>query len=317
MTTTEVVPDGDKVDMQREEVHALEAIFDGALELRSSRGSEDCDLEFPIIYRINMNQMDVDTNGSDGGSCSDGTKNWPIRPLIVEIRYPKNYPSDDDDDDPATTVPSFELLHENTVLEFPSCVSEKLLRVLCETAENERGMPCVLSCLYAARDFLEGDREWQDDSGGKSDPSIRPKTTIESRSGAITNNDTNYVCISTHHLFDHKPDNLLKTGHKFNLSGFYKFGTPGIAIAWGDEESIEEFLDTLKRAMPQKKFQLVFRRQWEAQNQIPEGWKSVNSPALKEELANVGADEEDYFTVLGLEKSHSKQGSSKRKGKNK
>mmetsp|Transcript_9488 Transcript_9488/g.23285 ORF Transcript_9488/g.23285 Transcript_9488/m.23285 type:complete len:313 (+) Transcript_9488:82-1020(+) len=308
-TTTKVIPVGEKQDMQREEVHALEAIFDGAVDLRSFRGEGDCDFEFPIVYRINLNQI--------GGSCSDGTKNWPNRPLVVEIKYPKNYPSDDENEEPTTTVPSFELLHENTVLEFPSSASEKLVTVLCETAVNERGMPCVLSCLYAARDFLDGDREWQDNSGSKGDPQNEPKAANDSRGGIVAKNDTIYACISTHHLFDHKPDNLLKNGHKFNLSGFYKFGTPGIAIVWGDEDSIEEFLDTLKRAMPQKKIHLIFSRKWEAEDQIPKGWKGVNPPTLKEELVKVGVSEEDYYTALGVEKSKNKHATSKNKGKNK
>jgi hypothetical protein len=321
MTTGEVIPDDETADMQREEVHALEAIFDGVLELRSSRRDGDEGFEFPIVYRIKLNDMDVDVDSTDAGSCSDCTTNWPKRPLAVEIRYPKNYPSDDDDDDPAETVPSFELLHENTVIEFPSSASEKLLTILRETARNERGMPSVLSCLYAARDFLDGDREWQDDSKSKSviDLSINERSpTIDT--AKCSQNDTKYACISTHHLFDHKPDNLLKTGHKCNLSGFYKFGTPGIGIAWGDTESIKNFVDTLKRAMPQKKFEILFLRSWdgnEEEDQIPLGWTSVDPPALKEELAKIGVPEEDYYTALGVEHSNDKHCKSKGKGKHK
>jgi hypothetical protein len=311
------IPDEETTEMQREEVHALEAIFEGDLELLSSRDG-DHEFEFPIVYRIRLNDMDVDAGGTDAESCSDGTTNWPNRPLAVEIRYPKNYPSDEDGDI-ATTVPSFELVHDNTVLEFPSRVAGKLLAVLNETAQNERGMPSVLSCLYAARDFLDGDREWLDESGGgtlaRNDTKASSALDSTSGSSAVPKVDTKYACISTHHLLDHKPDNLLKTGHKCHLSGFYKFGTPGVAVAWGDAEGIEDFLDTLKRAMPQKKFELVFLRLWDGT--IPVGWTGVDPPTLRKELETIGSPEEDYYTVLGLEKSQEKSGRSKGKGKGK
>jgi len=328
MATEEAIPDEELADMQREEIHALEAIFDVALELRSSRREDDFD--FPIVYRIKLNEIDI------GMDTTDGTTNWPKRPLVVELRYPKKYPSDNnnnidgEDDDRSDTVPSFELLHENTVLEFPSRASDKLLAVLRDTARNERGMPCVLSCIFAAREFLDGDREWQDDAGNQTARGNSPDGQAPAANGsvsgtaaatnAIPKNTTHYACISTHHLFDHKPDNLLKTGHKCRLSGFYKFGTPGIAIAWGDTEGIEDFLDALKRAMPQKKFELVFLRSWDEpqpEYQIPEGWKSVDPAALREGLAGIGAPEEDYYTALGIEKSTTKDCKSKGKGTNK
>ena len=146
---------------------------------------------------------------------------------------------------------------------------------------------------------------------------IQPGSGINSVSGLcsdnsapiVSKNDTKYACISTHHLFDHKPDNLLKTGRKHHLSGFYKFGTPGKAIVWGDNEDIEDFLDALKRAMPQKKFELVFLPSWgenEQENQIPVGWTSVDPPSFREELSKINAPEEDYYAALGLEKGNVK-----------
>lgn len=298
MSTTKVIPDDDIADMQREEVHALEAIFEGALELQSGR-QEDGDLDFPIVYHIGLNNIDVDSN--DAEKYTDGSKNWPKQPLVVEVRYPRYYPSDEDDKDLSTSIPSFRLLHENTVLDFPSLVSENLLSVLRQTAEDERGMPSVLSCLYAAREFLDRDREWQHDNAIASFDQKCKITPPEETSPSFPN-VMHYVCISTHHLLDHKPDNLLKTGHKYNMSGFYKYGTPGIAVGWGEIEDVEEFIDTLKRAMPQKKFESVFSRIWDSEKHhlIPTGWDCVDPPTLKEKLAKCGAPKEDYFLVLGL-----------------
>jgi len=329
MSTGAFIPDDKTADMQREEVQALEAIFDGLLELRSSRRDGDKDFEFPIVYRIKLNEMDMCS--ADIANCSDGTTNWPKQPLTVEISYQRNYPSDKDEEDPATNVPSFELFHENNVVEFPSFASNKLLAIFRDTAQNEKGMPCVLSCLYAAREFLDSDREWLDDNKDATQKySVDPSLGVanDNRIANIQKIDTKYACISTHHLLNHKPDNLLKTGHKYKLSGFYKFGTPGVAIAWGETDGIEDFFDSLKRAMPQKKFELVFIRSWDMDNHdgIPKGWNSVDPSSLKTELAKLSVPEEDYYTSLGLEKRDQKKTSSninitkakgKRKGKSK
>ena len=324
MATEAFVPDADTGDLQREEVQALEAIFEDAFELRSIRKQDDEDgmdtFDFPIVYCIKLNDMDTADDDGSGNSGYDGTKNWPTRPLTVEVRYPKNYLSDEDGDDENTargataTDPTFRLLHENSVLEFPSSVSEGLLAVLAETAESERGMPCVLSCLYAARDYLDRDREWDDRSnqparneGNDLDGAFAQNCSIDAifhdNQTTHTNDSCHYACLSTHHLLDHKPDNLLKTGFKkCRLRGFYKFGTPGIAIAWGDKDQIEDFLDVLKQAMPQKKLDLVFCRTWENIQEIPNVWESVDPPTLKQELDKLGLPEEDYYTALGLEK---------------
>jgi len=98
---------------------------------------------------------------------------------------------------------------------------------------------------------------------------------------------------------------LLKTGHKHHLSGFYKFGTPGVAIAWGDADCIDDFMDTLKRAMPQKKFELVFLRPWKLETR-PQEWNEVQPPTLKDKLVKLGLPEDDYYTILGVEKKDSK-----------
>ena len=307
MTIEEDMPDEETAEMQREEVQALEAIFDGALDMVSSR--QDDEFDFPIVYTIKLNEMDMDTSSAD-----EGTTNWPKQPLVVRVTYPRNYPSDIDDCDLDATLPSFKLLHDNTVLEFPSRIAEKLMTILRATAESERGMPSVMSCLYAARDFLDGDREWETPS----ERTTKSKATImENTTPIACPEDIQYACLSTHHLLDHKPDNLLRTGHKYGLKGFYKFGTPGVAIVWGDKDNIDDFLDMMKKEMPQKKFELVFCRSWSPEQGTPEGWKSVDPQGLREEMVRIGAPEEDYYTALGLDKNTIKQGNSKGKNEKK
>lgn len=115
---------------------------------------------------------------------------------------------------------------------------------------------------------------------------------------------TVYACISTHHLLDHKPDNLLRTGHKFGISGVYKFGTPGIAVVWAEHRiQLENFMDTLKSNMPQKKFQLLLEREWSVTSTtIPNGWTEMPSAAaLKQALLDAGAPLEDYYNIMGVD----------------
>lgn len=68
---------------------------------------------------------------------------------------------------------------------------------------------------------------------------------------------------------------------------------------------MEDFLDTLKRAMPQKKFELVFCQPWNSDKAIPTGWTEVQPPTLKEALQKLGVDEEIYYTILGMESKKS------------
>lgn len=110
-----------------------------------------------------------------------------------------------------------------------------------------------------------------------------------------------YACLTTHHLLDHKPDNLLRTGHKHGLVGVYKFGTPGIAVAWGTSHSLESFFETLKSAMPQKKFSFTFQKEYDSPLPLT-AWTEMDSAAsLKEVLRSVGV-EDDYYTILGIDK---------------
>lgn len=119
-----------------------------------------------------------------------------------------------------------------------------------------------------------------------------------------------YACLKTHHLLDHKPDNLLRTGHKHGLTGLYRFGTPGIAIAWaaGDDDSgLHNFMDKLQSAMPQKKFAWIIWREVDediATARVAKQWTEMTSASeLKDAMAGMtGVDEDDYYTVLGIEK---------------
>ena len=115
-----------------------------------------------------------------------------------------------------------------------------------------------------------------------------------------------YSGISTNHLFDHKPDNLLATGHKYEVSGYYKYGSPGIALCWClDRASLENFMDALERNMPQKKFHVIFEREW-AGDSLPNkgGWTECATPSeLQIYMESSGCPGDDYYLLLGLDPS--------------
>lgn len=129
------------------------------------------------------------------------------------------------------------------------------------------------------------------------------------------------VGVVSHHLFDHKPDNLLAKGSKYNLRGFYRFGTPGIAVVFGDQHNIDNYVDSLKDAMPQKKFEIRFQKQT-CDAAMPKEWKEVELGGLRETLTELGL-EECFFQVTGLDPSkatkqnNTEKGGKKNKGKKK
>mmetsp|Transcript_4682 Transcript_4682/g.7174 ORF Transcript_4682/g.7174 Transcript_4682/m.7174 type:complete len:630 (-) Transcript_4682:1054-2943(-) len=123
------LPDEETTAMQEEEIEALEAIFfEGEIEIKSS--------SFPRNYLMKL----LSTEEEEGS-------NWPPRPLTLQISYPFNYPLE--------AKPDFRLIHDNNVYEFPSKRAENTLKILRETAEAEIGMPSVLSCIYAVKEYLD------------------------------------------------------------------------------------------------------------------------------------------------------------------
>jgi hypothetical protein len=121
------------------------------------------------------------------------------------------------------------------------------------------------------------------------------------------------VCVGvvSHHLFDHKPDNLLAKGNKYNLCGFYRFGTPGIAIVFGAQHDIDNYVDSLKDAMPQKKFEIRFQKTIDG---APKEWKETDLGELRQALTEIGLGE-CFFQVTGMDPSKAtKQGETDSKG---
>lgn len=111
-----------------------------------------------------------------------------------------------------------------------------------------------------------------------------------------------YACISTNHLFNHKPDSMLATGRKYQMAGYYSFGTPGIALCWcHDRIYLENFLGAMKSSMPQKKFEIMFESEWPGDDIPVSGWNECTTPGdLQAGMESCGCPSEDFYTVLGL-----------------
>jgi hypothetical protein len=131
-----LVPDEETAQAQGDEVEALTAIFPDEFSLLSQVSLDDDGnsvYEHPIVYRIDL---PVSEEGV-----------WPPLPIAVKIQYPHNYPQD--------SLPDFKLMHDNNVMQFSTTQAAACLLAMEEACRAEEGMPCVLSCVYAARDYFE------------------------------------------------------------------------------------------------------------------------------------------------------------------
>ena len=131
--STTPVPDEETVQLQRDEVDALTAIFPEEFHLLSSFSESEDKYEHPIRFK-------VDLVASDEGI-------WPPHQISIEVQYPHNYPQE--------SVARMRLSHDNNMMEFSSGHAEALLNTMQDAAQLEEGMPSVMSCIYAAREFFE------------------------------------------------------------------------------------------------------------------------------------------------------------------
>jgi len=137
-----VVPDEDTVLQQQDEVEALQAIYPDEFHwLSKTHPSDNIDssimYEHPITYTL-------DLPASDEGV-------WPPHPIQLHVTYPHDYPSSSN----SNSIPILQLQHANDGLQFNSSQVTACLAAVRQAAYNEEGMPCVLACLYAAREFFE------------------------------------------------------------------------------------------------------------------------------------------------------------------
>merc|ERR1712087_458811 len=97
------------------------------------------------------------------------------------------------------------------------------------------------------------------------------------------------------------------------VKGVYKYGNPGLAVVIGDEDSITSYVDMLKDAMPQKKFQIRFKQEI-PKNKVKYMWREVTASQLKTLLTEWDL-EDNWYELTGLPKKKKKKLLKKKKGK--
>mmetsp|Transcript_63 Transcript_63/g.145 ORF Transcript_63/g.145 Transcript_63/m.145 type:complete len:1037 (+) Transcript_63:258-3368(+) len=143
-------PDEEHAQTQIDEVTALAQIFPTEFRLLSEsipKDSGDYDpddyceenrlYEYPITYSIILQPQD---------GLEREEQLWPPKTISLCIKYPLEYPDES---------PVISLMHDMNYLEFSLQASEALIDDVRKAVEEEAGMPCVLSMVYAARSFFE------------------------------------------------------------------------------------------------------------------------------------------------------------------
>mmetsp|Transcript_27264 Transcript_27264/g.44733 ORF Transcript_27264/g.44733 Transcript_27264/m.44733 type:complete len:249 (-) Transcript_27264:485-1231(-) len=127
--------------------------------------------------------------------------------------------------------------------------------------------------------------------------------------------------IHSHHLLDHKPDNMILTGKKFKLRGIACLGRPGVALCIGSPSNVKKFTNKLRGAMPQKKFGVVDIIKKVAENtnegvsgtssavsildEVVDGFEEASLGELRELLTAVGR-EDQFLALVGIDNSTDK-----------
>lgn len=112
--------------------------------------------------------------------------------------------------------------------------------------------------------------------------------------------------IHSHHLLDHKPDNLILKGGKFKLRGVGCLGRPGVALCIGPQKAIHKFRSKLKAAMPQKKFGTTeLDLSGITADEIDKlgDFEEATLGELRGVLADLG-HEDEFFTLTGIDPSN-------------
>ena len=153
-------PDEEHAQVQQDEVESLSLIFPEEFILHSpildesgraiTIGKEDIEagllsggegrrLAHPICYSIKLRPPPDQI---------DDESLWPVdENIAVRVQYPPEYPD---------VAPMLTLDHQMNMMQFRSFQNRACIEAIKSAAETEAGMPCVMGCVYAAREFFEG-----------------------------------------------------------------------------------------------------------------------------------------------------------------
>ena len=102
-------------------------------------GDEGRRLAHPICYSIKLRPPPDQI---------DDESLWPIdKNTALRVQYPPDYPD---------VAPILSLDHQMNMMQFRSGQNRACMDAIKSAAETEAGMPCIMGCVYAAREFFEG-----------------------------------------------------------------------------------------------------------------------------------------------------------------
>mmetsp|Transcript_12876 Transcript_12876/g.19148 ORF Transcript_12876/g.19148 Transcript_12876/m.19148 type:complete len:197 (+) Transcript_12876:2-592(+) len=129
------------------------------------------------------------------------------------------------------------------------------------------------------------------------------------KQGGDSSDDAVVTLVHSHHLLDHKPDNMILKGGKYKLRGVGCLGRPGVALCVGEQAAINKFRSKLKAAMPQKKFGTIsIDRSSIPSDELSKisDFEEVKIGELRSLLAKLG-HEHHFFTLTGIDPSNATQ----------
>lgn len=194
------IPDEENASLQREEIEVLQAIYPDEFRLISScttgNNAIDTDVttiyQYPIAYTIDLVPENVASSfkGENSIGC------WPPHPVRLHVTYSVTYP--------LSTPPILRLDHNNNGIQLTSHQTTACLHAVYTAAEAEQGMPCVLTCILAARDFFDspnfdcqtGNKESNDAASSQCLPDFMNDETTADDAGYDTESPSVFKSVS-------------------------------------------------------------------------------------------------------------------------
>ena len=137
------------LDAQQDEMESMAAIFAEDFTLCSQE---------PMSYSIRLRKAELNEFGASAAFVEEHNytvADASLRPpddLKLKVTYSPTYPD--------SSIPIFDVVYDKTKITLHDVQEEAILKTVTSVAHSELGMPCVYSCICAAKEFL--------DSGGLS-----------------------------------------------------------------------------------------------------------------------------------------------------
>jgi hypothetical protein len=137
--TDRLFPDNEHAQIQTDEIMSLSLIFPDIFRLHSNvyESNGETIYDHPIVYSLQLRPIDMDESTA---------KLWPPKDISLRVEYTPDYPD---------VLPKFSIHHEMNLLELRLSIVEQCVSIARSKAESELGVPCIMSCFYAVKDFFD------------------------------------------------------------------------------------------------------------------------------------------------------------------